>query len=324
MRGLSLRAVQRVAAYALLPDAAGAPYLVRRPTAGLAAGRWWSLPGGQVGHGEPPAQAAVRTARNATGADVEVTGVREVLADVVRLADRGLSVHTVRIVYDARLVTVPGRRGDDAVPVPLPEVPGLPLLPFTASALGVAGSASVADDADPLPDKVDRPDAPVVEPWCAPQGWSGPPALVVPGADAVRAPRVQRTGAYALAVQDGRVLLSRYVRDGRWSLPGGGIHHGEQPVEALCREVHEETGLTLEDPRLVDVDSVHFTGHSPRGRLEDFHAVRIVYTGTVPPGTRPQVLEVDGTADAAAWVSLDALDRVETTQLVRRALQRTC
>jgi 8-oxo-dGTP diphosphatase len=314
----SLRAVQRVAAYALLPDAAGAPYLMRTPTVG-SVGHWWSLPGGQVGHGEPPAQTAVRIARSVTGADVEVTGVREVLADVVDLADRGLSVHTVRIVFDARLATAPGHRYGDAVPVPLPELPGLPLSPFAVSALGVAARPLTAPDiVEPLPDNADRLIAATAQLGPDPT----PAALPSPVMGAARAPRVQRPGAYALVVETGRVLLSRYVRDGRWSLPGGGIHHGEQPVQALYREVREETGLMLDDPRLVDVDSVHFTGHSPRGQLEDFHAVRIVYTGTVPAGSRPQVLEVDGTADAAAWVPLDTLDRLETTQLVRRVLHR--
>jgi 8-oxo-dGTP diphosphatase len=47
----------------------------------------------------------------------------------------------------------------------------------------------------------------------------------------------------------GRVLLGRRAVDpgaGRWDLPGGFLHEGEHPVDALRREIREETALELE------------------------------------------------------------------------------
>ncbi len=44
---------------------------------------------------------------------------------------------------------------------------------------------------------------------------------------------------------DGRVLLLR-EKDGSWELPGGGLEHGENPRQALGREIREETGLAIE------------------------------------------------------------------------------
>jgi len=41
----------------------------------------------------------------------------------------------------------------------------------------------------------------------------------------------------------GRVLLVRRGDNGRWSLPAGMIDSGEQPTEAVVREVFEETGI---------------------------------------------------------------------------------
>ena len=59
----------------------------------------------------------------------------------------------------------------------------------------------------------------------------------------------------ALAIRDdtGRVLLGRYVADGRWLLPGGCIEPLEHPADAALREGHEETGLHLELLRIVGV-----------------------------------------------------------------------
>ena len=132
-----------------------------------------------------------------------------------------------------------------------------------------------------------------------------------PPADANGAPRVQRPGAYAVLASDGRILLTRLGYTKVWTLPGGGIDHGESPVDAVRREVLEETGLPLGEPRLLDVDSVHFTGHAPDGTLEDFHAIRVLYTGTVPLDVEPRVVEVGGSSDAAAWRPIAELDERE-------------
>ena len=52
-----------------------------------------------------------------------------------------------------------------------------------------------------------------------------------------------RQRATVVLIRNERVLL---VSDesGTFSMPGGGIEPGEQPVEAAVRELHEETGLT--------------------------------------------------------------------------------
>lgn len=53
---------------------------------------------------------------------------------------------------------------------------------------------------------------------------------------------------------DGRLLLVRRRNDpgrGRWSVPGGRVEQGESDAEALVREMHEETGLTVVPGDLV-------------------------------------------------------------------------
>lgn len=56
------------------------------------------------------------------------------------------------------------------------------------------------------------------------------------------------TVAGGLIEQDGRLLLVRNLRrDGStdWSTPGGVVDPGEELIEALQREVEEETGLSV-------------------------------------------------------------------------------
>ena len=42
-----------------------------------------------------------------------------------------------------------------------------------------------------------------------------------------------------------------------WTLPGGGLDHGEDPRDAVVREVHEETGLDVQVGETARVYSAH-------------------------------------------------------------------
>ena len=120
-----------------------------------------------------------------------------------------------------------------------------------------------------------------------------------------------------------RIAATGFAGGGAWTLPGGGVDHGEHPEASLVREVYEETGLELVVGPVLGVFSRHFTGRAPNGALEDFHGVHLIYSGDVADHTvEPHVTEVDGTTDAVAWVPVaDVLaGRIRTSEVVRYAL----
>jgi 8-oxo-dGTP diphosphatase len=95
--------------------------------------------------------------------------------------------------------------------------------------------------------------------------------------------------------QNKRVLLVRRTMNpeqGKWALPAGYVDAGEDPQDAARREVLEETGLSVEITRLVDVEG---------GSTDSGASIVIIYEGNVLNGTaRPR-----DDADAVLWYGVD-------------------
>jgi 8-oxo-dGTP pyrophosphatase MutT (NUDIX family) len=144
-------------------------------------------------------------------------------------------------------------------------------------------------------------------------------------------PRRQRVAAYALLTRgdgpDEEVLLTRMSSrtriPGRWTLPGGGLDHGEDPREALRREVLEETGLHIDPGTALDVHSSHFTGARADGLVEDYHGIHLIFAARLRPeseNVEPHVIEEDGTTDLAAWVRRSEALHLDLLSAARYAL----
>lgn len=54
------------------------------------------------------------------------------------------------------------------------------------------------------------------------------------------------------------LLLCHVTGQDHWDLPKGGIDDGETPLQAALRETREETGLRLDDARLLDIGRVDY------------------------------------------------------------------
>lgn len=131
-----------------------------------------------------------------------------------------------------------------------------------------------------------------------------------------------RVAAYAVVEQQGKLLLTHWRRGHLhgWTLPGGGLEPGEDPRDAVVREVFEETGLEARVGKLLGVDSrVMVREEVPEGVDPELHTIRIVYRATAKEGQLRN--EVDGSSDEARWVPLREVRGLRTLSLVQIALR---
>lgn len=140
-------------------------------------------------------------------------------------------------------------------------------------------------------------------------------------------PHRQRVAAYALLTRGDEVLLTRMSPrtriGGRWTLPGGGLDHGEDPRDALRREVYEETGLHVQPGRVVDVHTTHFVGARADGLVEDYHGIHLIFEAEIAEESRdvePHVIEDDSSTDHAEWVPLHSATDLDLLSAARHAL----
>src|ERR1700730_18315711 len=101
--------------------------------------------------------------------------------------------------------------------------------------------------------------------------------------------------AGAVVIDDqGRVLLLKHVfRIGNgWGIPGGFMQAGEQPEEALRRELREEVGLELESAEIAFVRT-----------LKGMKQIEFTFRCRPKGEAQPQSVEVE----RAAWFSPQAL-----------------
>jgi 8-oxo-dGTP pyrophosphatase MutT (NUDIX family) len=116
-----------------------------------------------------------------------------------------------------------------------------------------------------------------------------------------------------------RVLLGRRNDTGNWTLPGGIIDPGEQPADAACREIYEETGV-IAVPEVLTTISISPTITYPNQDRVQY--LEYCFRCRVAGG---QARVNDGELVEVVWHDLDALPVLGpfTTRLLTTALETT-
>ncbi len=128
-----------------------------------------------------------------------------------------------------------------------------------------------------------------------------------------------RVGAYGLLIEAGEVLITRTVTRSAIlnNFPGGALELGESALEALRRELREETGLEVRPLELLHAtEGYHRSKDYPESQLIKLYW-RVERTGGA--------LELGGNGDdvaACLWVPLAELATVGLTDSDTEAVQR--
>ena len=124
-------------------------------------------------------------------------------------------------------------------------------------------------------------------------------------------------GVGAVVVHGGKALIVKRghePRKGEWSLPGGRVELGESLVEAVKREIREETGLEVEVGEIIETfDRVHRRD----GRVE-YHFVIVDFLCRCVGGT----MCAGDDAEDAVWVSSDELDAYRVNAFAAAVLRK--
>jgi hypothetical protein len=72
---------------------------------------------------------------------------------------------------------------------------------------------------------------------------------------------------------------------------------------------------------VLDIHTQHWVGRAPSGRLEDFHAVRIIFTAHCTSPTDPVVHDVGGSTADVRWVRREEVSSYRLTRSFAPHLQ---
>jgi len=259
----------------------------------------WTLPGGEVRHGEHPATAVVRRVAEQTGQAVSVTRALEVVTEIHRYG-RAWS-HRDKIVFEVRARPPLAQPGAGGTWAPEEVLSDLRLTEVAGVGLG-----RTPPTAQRLPGRR--------------VSWAD-----VPGTSDTRR---QRFAAYGFATDPaGNILLTLiangYPGAGRWHLPGGGTDFGETAEAGLLREIMEETGQHGEIGPLVSVSHRHQPSiRGPERVAMDWHGVRVIYDVRVLEPSTPTVIDGGGSTAAAAWFPADRARELSLTEVASEMVGR--
>jgi 8-oxo-dGTP diphosphatase len=131
-------------------------------------------------------------------------------------------------------------------------------------------------------------------------------------------PKKPVVGVGAIILDGNQILLEKRKNapsKGKWTVPGGLVELGESMEQAVIREVKEETGLEVYEPRLVDV--VNYISLGEKGAVQ-YHFVIIDYLVTVKCG-KPKAAS---DADALKWVPFSEVEEYDLTESFRLFFRR--
>ncbi len=111
----------------------------------------------------------------------------------------------------------------------------------------------------------------------------------------------------ALIENKGRYLLEKNKNDDFYNMPGGRVHAGENTLNAIKRELKEELGLYVDNPKLIKVSEQFFVLANTK-----YHELNFVYYIKLKNSNqltkKDNFINLDNQNETMVWIDKNSLN----------------
>lgn len=105
------------------------------------------------------------------------------------------------------------------------------------------------------------------------------------------------------------LLVKTWLSSDQWGFPGGGVERGESHKEAACRELREETGITIAPSQLERLGKIRAWGYD-----------EVIFRAQIPKGALSKELPSRFEVKEAEWFS--GSDMPKLGSLAKKIVQK--
>ncbi len=114
----------------------------------------------------------------------------------------------------------------------------------------------------------------------------------------------------AIVERNGKILLVKETKEtakGKWSHPAGWLEVGENPIDAVKREVKEESGFDFEPKNILGVYSLL------KKEADDIHhSIKLIFIGDI---SDKEVAELADDVSETGWFSPEEIEKMDLNTL---------